>query len=195
VRDARGYQGYYKCNLFALELARRAGFSVPVIGRARGWGFPAPNRLARDAADGRLEGGWASVATGEDAAALDRDVRRGARAFALVGEATGERAGHMAVIERVHEVRYGDDGRVDRIVFSGWEARERGAQHLTRRTWNRVGHPGGTQARNGFERIEILQLRQAAGAPEVRLSTRAGVSELDRPSSPPEDHPNYMSED
>ena len=39
VRDAAGYAGHYKCNLFAFELARRAGFQVPVVGRPRGLGL------------------------------------------------------------------------------------------------------------------------------------------------------------
>lgn len=183
VNDAQGYHGYYKCNLFALELARRAGLEVPVVGRPRGWGYPGPTRLTEDAQDdGRLEGDWARVVTGESAAALDQGAREGTRAFALVGSATEGHAGHMAVVERVHEVRYGVDGGLERIVFSGWEARENGAEHLSRRTWNRWGHPGGEMARNGFQGIEILELKAAPDGrrPEIPLSESTGPSLFDR---------------
>jgi hypothetical protein len=44
VRDARGFEGYYKCNLFALEMTRRAGFEVPLIGRHHGWGLSRTDR-------------------------------------------------------------------------------------------------------------------------------------------------------
>ena len=34
----------------------------------------------------------------------------------------GDRAGHVAVIERWHEVHYTEDGNIQRAVFDGWEA-------------------------------------------------------------------------
>lgn len=181
VRDANGYQGYYKCNLFAFEMARRAGFQVPVVGRNRGWGYPAPNRITQDAADGSVEHGWARVATQEPAARLDQDLQAGRRAFMLTGEATGERAGHMAVVERIHSIDRDSQGRVTRVVFDGWEARTQGAEHLSRRTWNIAGNAGGTLARNGFAQIEVLEMRSAGDgeATEIPTSSRAGSSKLD----------------
>lgn len=181
VRDALGYQGYYKCNLFAFELARRAGYTVPVVGRGRGWGFPGADTVARDAAtDGRVRGDWARVATGQSAAALDEGIRRGDRAFMLTASSPGERPGHMAVIERVRSVEYGPGGEVRRIVFDGWEAKPNGARHLTQRTWNVIGNEGGTQPHNGFDLIEILELRPAAaGVPEQPVSRPGGASLLD----------------
>jgi len=158
VRDARGYQGYYKCNLFALELARRGGFQVPVIGRARGWGYPAPNGVTDDAADGQLNRDWARVATGMTADQIDGAITSGRGAFMLTGHGNGDRAGHMGIIERIHEIDYDDQGNIRRVIFDGWEARRNGAQHLTRRTWNLQGNAGGNLARNGFTRIEVLQL-------------------------------------
>jgi hypothetical protein len=72
---------------------------------------------------------------------------------------------------------------VRRVVFDGWEARSEGAQHLTRRTWNLTGNPGGNLARNGFSRIEILELTPRSGAGnEIPLSNRAGSSDLDNSS-------------
>lgn len=178
VNDARGYRGYYKCNLFALELARRAGYDVPVVGRPHGWGFPGPTAVAEDAADRRLEGGWARVVTGAAAETLDGALGRGERAFLLTGAGAEGRQGHMAVLERVHRVDYGDDGRVDRVVFDGWEARGDGARHLVRRTWNREGVGGGPDPRGGFARIEILELRPGHGdaGREVPLGEGAGPS-------------------
>ena len=186
VRDAAGYVGHYKCNLFAFELARRAGFQVPVVGRPRGWGYPTPNDVTAEAATGSVAGGWARRATGDDTAELDADIRAGRRGFLLTGSAE-DRAGHMAVIERLHDIERAEDGTIRRIVFDGWEARSGGAQHLTRRTWNLRNHPGGHLARNGFSRIEILELRSAnrSESPEIPLSAQGGRSILDDPSQDP----------
>ena len=181
VRDARGFRGYYKCNLFAMEAARRAGFAVPLVSRPAGWGFPASDSVTRDAQDGHMRGDWARVATGATATELDGAILQGQRAYILTGAGQGERMGHMAVVERVHQVDFGPDGDVRRVVFDGWEARAQGAQHLVRRTWNLFGNPGGTQARSGFERIEILELKRPNGGsrPERPVSGRTGASILD----------------
>jgi len=179
VNDARGYQGYYKCNLFAFELARRAGYDVPVVGRPHGWGFPGPTSVAEDAADDRrLDAGWARVVTGAGAETLDGALLRGERAFLLTGSGAEGRQGHMAVLERVHRVDYADDGRLRRIVFDGWEARADGARHLVRRTWNLDGAGGGPDPRGGFQRIELLELRRSVSGPgqEVPLGRGAGPS-------------------
>jgi hypothetical protein len=158
VEDARGFEGSYKCNLFALEAARRAGYAVPLQARPRGWGFPAPDGVVRDAEDGRLRDDWARVATGMDAGAVQRAIASG-RGFLLAGSGTDGHAGHMAVVERVHEIRYDRGGHVERVVFDGWEARARGAERLLGRVWCRAGHPQ-PGARNGLGRIELLELRE-----------------------------------
>jgi len=179
VRDALGYQGYYKCNLFAFELARRAGYEVPVVGRGRGWGFPGADTVARDAAaDGRVRGDWARVATGQSASVLDDGIRRGDRAFLLTASSPGERPGHMAVVERIRSIEYGAAGEVRRIVFDGWEAKPAGARHLVQRTWNVIGNEGGTQPHNGFDLIEILELRRpdSGSGPERPISRPGGAS-------------------
>ncbi|MDD9965673.1 MAG: rod-binding protein [Myxococcales bacterium] len=192
VRDAMGYQGHPKCNLFAFEVARRAGFQVPLVPRAAGWGFPSAEAVTEDAASGRLPRSWGKVVTGMQAADADAAAQAGSRAFMLVGSGDGERPGHMAVVERVHRIDYDKRGRVERVVFDGWEARTRGAQHLTHRTWNRYGNPGGTLARSGFGRIEIIELKAAeAGArPELPTAISAPGSIRDKlPSSPPAQGP------
>lgn len=175
---ADGYQGHSKCNLFALEAARRAGYAVPVVARSQGWGFPSSDRVAHDAADGKLKGDWAQVATGTPASQLDAEITAGRGAFLLVGSAPGERHGHMAVVERIRSVDYGPNGEVRRVVFDGYEARDKGAMRLEQRTWNLQGNRGGRGARNGFSGIELLRLRrpESAGENEVPLSGRAPSS-------------------
>jgi len=185
VRDANGYQGYYKCNLFALELARRAGMNVPVVARETGWGFPSSNRITQDASDGSLDAGWAKVATGASPAAMQDALRAGEAAFLIVGSGRGERRGHMAVVERPSSIEYDAAGQVQRIVFDGWEAQPDGARHLRQRAWNRLGHSGAPGDRNGLTRIEIIQLtRPSPGQRTERpLSHTANSSQLDSVSS------------
>ncbi len=185
VRDANGYQGYYKCNLFALEVARRAGMQVPLVARETGWGFPSTNRLTQDASDGSLETGWAKVVTGASPAAMQDALQSGEAAFLLVGSGAGERHGHMAVVERPRSIEYDAEGQVQRVVFDGWEAQPSGARHLTERAWNRQGTPGQAGDRNGLTRIEIIQLsRPAQGQREEQtLSHTAKSSQLDSVSS------------
>jgi Rod binding domain-containing protein len=181
VRNANGFQGYYKCNLFALEVARRAGMQVPGAGRGAGLGFPSSNRLTQDASDGSLETGWAKVATGASPGAMQDALNSGGAAFLLVGSGAGERHGHMAVVEHPKSIEYDAEGQVQRVVFDGWEAQPSGARHLTERAWNRLGHPGQAGDRNGLTRIEIIQLsRPAQGQP---LSDTAKSSQLDSVSS------------
>ncbi|MCC6876609.1 MAG: rod-binding protein [Sandaracinaceae bacterium] len=176
VRDAAGFEGAYKCNLFAFEMARRAGFEVPLIGRTRGWGYLGPDGVMAEVQRG-IPSGWGRVATGESPESLDSAIVRGERAFLVTATGAGDRAGHMGVIERVRTIDYDPDGSIRRIVFDGWEGRTTGARHLTERTWNRSGNGGGTDARNGFERIEIVELRPAtAGRPERPLHPHARPS-------------------
>lgn len=185
VRDANGYQGYYKCNLFALEVARRSGLQVPVVAREAGWGFPSSNRITQDASDGSLQAGWAKVATGASPAAMQDALRAGEVAFLLVGSGAGDRHGHMAVVERPRAIEYDDAGQIQRVVFDGWEAQPGGARHLQERAWNRTGHSGQKGDRNGLTDIEIIQLNRPAGdaTAERPLTDRAKSSRLDSVSS------------
>lgn len=167
VRDARGYQGYYKCNLFAFELSRRAGFQVPVGPRPRGWGYVGPDYVANDASDGSIRGSWARVATGASAELLDSAIVRGQSAFILAGSEHDGHRGHMGVIERVHAIDYDDAGNITRIVFDGWEGRSQGAMHLTQRAWSTAGNRAGPGGRGGLGRIEILELQRPPASQPV----------------------------
>jgi Rod binding domain-containing protein len=179
VLDAQGFKDEYKCNLFALEAARRAGFEVPVVARPRGWGFPRPNTITEDAQDGSLKGDWAEVVKPEQVKELAQKLERGELAVMLTGSGSDGRRGHMAVVERIHNVELDKDGSVKRIDFDGYEARVDGAQHLIRRSWNRYGAGEDEPlARNGFGRIELLALKPASNPenPEVLVSSEAHPS-------------------
>ena len=189
VRDANGYRGSYKCNLFAMELVRRAGFQTPVQAVGRGWGYLTTSQLTEDASDGTVQGGWARVVSRASADAIDSSIVRGDSAFLVTSSGTEGHHGHMGVIERVHSITRDESGEISQIVFDGWEARQSGARHLERRTWNVKGHFGGNDVRGGLGRIEILELRTArpGEAPErplhspehVRTSVRDGSRDDD----------------
>jgi Rod binding domain-containing protein len=173
VDEAGGYTDAYKCNLFAFEAARRAGFSVPVINRDSGYGFPTSNSVTTDAQDGSLRGDWADVVSPQRVGELRDKLDRGEVALMLTGAGSEGRHGHMAVVEKIHDVQFDEHGQLSRIEFDGYEARQDGAQHLTRRSWNLKGHGEDNKlARNGFGRIEMLALRPSATpqTPEIRLS-------------------------
>jgi Rod binding domain-containing protein len=179
VLDAQGFKDEYKCNLFAFEAARRAGFEVPVVARARGWGFPTSNVVTEDAQDGSLRGGWAEVVAPDQVKELSQKLAKGELAVMLTGSGADGRHGHMAVVERIHNVELDKDGGVKRIDFDGYEARADGAQHLLRRSWNRYGAgEDDANARNGFGRIELLALKPSASpeTPEVTVSSQARAS-------------------
>lgn len=188
VEDAAGFEDRYKCNLFAFELARRAGFVVPLIGRGRGWGYLGPDGVVADAESGALRRDWGRIVTGESAESLDAAIVRGERAFVLAGRSVGDRAGHMGVIERVHEIEHDAEGRIVRVVFDGWEGRSQGARHLERRVWTRYGHPSRGDVRGGFDRIELIELRRPAPGerPELPLHphARPSVHDLNDRSAP-----------
>jgi Rod binding domain-containing protein len=184
VRDAAGFRDAYKCNLFAFEAARRAGFEVPVVARAQGWGFPTSNTVTEDAKDGALRGAWAEVVPKEKLADVKGMLERGELAIMLTGSGQEGRHGHMAVVERIHRIDVDEHGELKHIEFDGYEARVDGAQHLTRRSWNRHGNGEDKRlARNGFENIELLALRPARSPeqPEIRLSGGVRPSRADSP--------------
>ncbi len=180
VEDANGFEGHYKCNLFALEAARRAGYAVPLQARQHGWGYPNPDGVVRDASDGRMQQDWARIVTGEGESPLVAAGERGQRAFVLAGSGSAGHAGHMAVVERIHAVDYDAEGQVERVVFDGWEARARGAQRLEGRVWTRAGHAE-RGARNGLSQIEVLELRRPTEGegPETPTSRHARPSVQD----------------
>ena len=178
-RFSVGFRDSYKCNLFAFEAARRAGFEVPVLARAHGLGFPTSNVVTAEAQAGQLRGDWAEVVPRERIGQLKGMLERGELGLMLTGSGADGRAGHMAVVERIHRIDTDAHGEVSRIEFDGYEARAEGAQHLTRRAWNRQGNGEDTRgARNGFGAIELLALRraEASQAPGITAATRPAAA-------------------
>jgi Rod binding domain-containing protein len=158
VQDADGYKGYPKCNLFAFEMVRRFGSSVPVIARKHGWGYPGADAVAHMAQKGAVEK-WASVKTSDSAGALDAIARSG-QPLLLTSAADGDAVGHMAVADRIHAVKHDKDGNIEVLEYSGWEATGHGATYGTR-VWRLKGIKG--PGRGGLNQIEILVAKKADG--------------------------------
>ena len=163
VADAMGYKGYPKCNLFAFEMLRRAGYTVPVRARSRGWGYPGADGTTRIAAKGAT-GDWSRVRTSESQETLDASARAGIPLL-LASSAPEGVAGHMAVADRIHRVERDASGDISVIEYSGWEAGGKKASY-GRRVWRVQGIEG--QGRGGLDRIEILEPLQAATGGEFQ---------------------------
>jgi hypothetical protein len=129
VLDADGYEGFFKCNLLAFELAYRAGLRVPVISRGRGWAYPGPLAVARMIEGGGVVGGWARLL---DGATLEQ-LLDAEGALLLVGVGVGGRYGHMGVVDVLHDIERASDA-VTRVEYTGWEANVERASYR-RRTW------------------------------------------------------------
>ncbi len=158
VLDAAGYKNHPKCNVFAFEMLRRAGYSVPVRPRRHGWGYPGADTVTRWSEDGKVNT-WAHVQTHRDAGALDAEARQGIP-FLLASSAPDSAAGHMAVADRIHAMRRGPDGRIEVVEYSGWEAGSKQASYK-RRVWRLASVPG--EGRGGLDRIEVLRPHQVYG--------------------------------
>ncbi len=150
VADAGGYKGQHKCNLFAFELLRRAGYAVPISARQRGWGYPGADSVTKWAAEDNIKG-WAKIRSGENTEALNAVTESG-RALLITSSSPGTAAGHMAVADKIHSVRTNASGQIESVEYSGWDANVKGARY-SRRTWRlNAGEEG-----RGFDRIEILE--------------------------------------
>jgi hypothetical protein len=159
VLDANGYEGYPKCNLFSLELLRRAGYAVPVQARESGWGYPGADTVTHAAASQKSRD-WAISRTKASAEELSGIADRGTPIL-LSGSGQGEVMGHMAVAERIHSVKRNEAGDIVSVEYSGWEAGGSKASY-GRRTWRTTGEPG--PGRGGLSHIELLEARPAQEA-------------------------------
>lgn len=160
-----GFRGAPKCNLLAFEIAFRAGFVVPLIGRDVGWGFPSSEMLANDALDARIAGNWARVRSRPNAREVNLDRENGAAFFAVARSAIHGRPGHIAVVDWIEEMSVNREGDVRMVAFMGWEANTReGARYgrVVFATTEVVQY-----AR--FDRIYLLELRAAEPGNEVAL--------------------------
>lgn len=159
VEDANGYEGFPKCNLFAFEMLRRAGYTVPVIGRSHGWGYMGADAATNMASKGQ-SAEWATVRTGDSQAQLDGAAYGGAPLL-LSASGAGDRVGHMAVADRIHSVKRDENGDVVALEYSGWEATTNGASY-GRRMWRTEGIEG--NGRGGLGQIEILEPKKNDGS-------------------------------
>lgn len=177
VKDAMGYEGYPKCNLFAFEMLRRAGFTVPVHARSHGWGYPGADGTTKLAAKGQIEN-WGRVRTADSQASLDQTALSGTPLL-LSSSAPEEKAGHMAVVDRVHRVERDVAGNIAVIEYSGWESGGKKAGY-GRRVWRVEGISG--QGRGGLDRIEVIEPLPAAQFGEFQALGRRlpGASVLDK---------------
>lgn len=166
LRALHGYRNTPKCNLLAFELAFRAGFVVPLVGRRLGWGFPASGMLATDASDGQITGDWAIVRRRPIASEINLDREIGTAFVAVGSAAVPGRYGHVAIIDWVDGLELTRDGRqVQYLSFLGWEANPvEGARYRTIRFTSRDKDP---DAR--YSSIHILELRTAEPGNEVSV--------------------------
>ncbi len=162
VEDASGYEGHPKCNLFALEMLRRTGFKVPVRARSHGWGFPSADAVTRMSNLGSSDA-WATRKTASSVEELDAMAQSGTPLL-LSSSAPDGRPGHMAVIDRVHNIERTENGQIATIEYSGWEAGTQKAGY-GRKVWRLEGIPG--SGRGGLEQIEVLVPQAAKGQPFV----------------------------
>jgi Rod binding domain-containing protein len=163
VQDALGYQGYPKCNLFAFEMLRRSGYSVPVLAREHGWGYPGADGIAKLSSDGKIDS-WGTVRTGDTKEALEA-AAAGGKPLLLASSAPDDKAGHMAVADRIHRVERNGAGNIAVIEYSGWEAGGKKASY-GRRVWRLSGIDG--QGRGGLDRIEVIEPKSAVTVGEFQ---------------------------
>jgi hypothetical protein len=150
VADAGGYHGARKCNLFALEIAHRAGFAVPIVARPHGVGFPGADGMARQVGEGKA-GSWATVADGWAPGTLGACRARGGCMLAVTS-APGRAQGHVVVVDRVDEISRGENGGIRRLRVTGWDAGARGARYRSV-TLAAIGSGG------RFDEIHLVALR------------------------------------
>ncbi|MDD5308891.1 MAG: rod-binding protein [Deltaproteobacteria bacterium] len=176
VKDAKGYEGDYKCNLFALEMVRRAGYMVPLRAREHGWGYPGADTVAKLASEAKV-GDWANVRSQASAAELDAGALSG-QPYVLASSASGDAMGHMAVADRIHAIARDASGRIASIEYSGWEAGGSRAAY-GRHVWRVYGVPG--EGRGGLDEIAVIEPFRAGGREPYRAvdDSLPGASILD----------------
>lgn len=190
VADSSGYEGDYKCNLLAFELAFRAGLQVPLIGRGRGWGYPGPSLVMDEVEEGRAIEQWARRVARTDLASLQALTAAGA-ALLIVGRGADGRPGHVGIVDEFHRVEHDPAGRITEVEYTGWEANAEGGRHQ-RRTWLPGVRPSiafvelvdpptghGQVVALGFGPLASSGLASLPGSPEDRTLGRG--REMSRP--------------
>ena len=141
-RFRRGtFQRHNKCNLFALDIAWRSGFRVPLINRRTPanpqYSYPRSNSMTtyaeRAIASGapRLRGlngdPWGAPQSRVLYPVINFAIR-GLGALVIVVGWRRSGVGHVGIIDQIREIRYDNAHRITRISYDGWEATgDRGA--------------------------------------------------------------------
>jgi hypothetical protein len=163
--SVHGFAGLPKCNLLAFEIAYRAGFVVPLVGRAVGWGFPSSEMIADDARDNAIVGDWARVRLRPVASEVNLDRENGVGFMAVARASVYGRFGHVAIIDWIEQLALTSAGDIRVLTFMGWEAN--GSQGARYTRINFMTNDTNPQSR--FDFIYILELRAAEPGREVAM--------------------------
>ena len=138
--------GSNKCNVFALDVAWRSGFRVPLlnigsVSRPR-YSYPLANSLttyaerAYHSGDMTIRGRdgtqWGWVGTHVPATVLNDKIAQGHMLILAGWRRSG--TGHVGIIRRI-AYKSEDTGPIRDITFDGWEATSKAARALTGRRW------------------------------------------------------------
>ncbi len=172
VLDASGYEGHPKCNLFALEMIHRAGYSVPVRARSHGWGYPGASAVTK-LSDAGEASKWSQRLTDMSVEQMNQVAGSGTPIL-LASSAPGD--GHMAVADQIHSIKRNENGEIATIEYSGWEAGGKKAGY-GRRVWRLASVPG--KGRGGLDHIEVMEPRRSSEVFHPVGNARPGASNLD----------------
>jgi hypothetical protein len=160
-----GFRGLPKCNLLAFEIAYRAGFVVPLIGRSVGWGFPSSEMIADDARDFDIVGDWARVRRRPVASEVNLDRDNGVGFMAVARASLYGRFGHVAIIDWVEDLALTSQGDIRVLSFMGWEANGTEGARYRRITFTTTD----TNPSSRFDYVFLLELRAAEPGNEVAM--------------------------
>ena len=144
------FRGANKCNLFALDIAWRSGFRVPILNIAARkapprYSYPLANMLTTHAErafqagetvlKGRDGTPWGWMASRSPAEDLNGMISQG-QLFIIAGWRRSG-TGHVGIIGQIN-AKIRESGPIRKIVYSGWEPLGSKATALPNRTWRTV---------------------------------------------------------
>jgi hypothetical protein len=190
-RRAAAFNGQNKCNVFALDIAWRSGFRVPIINIATAanplYSYPRANTLttyaerAYQSADPGLSGfdrtQWGFVATQVLDTVVHNLIAQDYMLILVYWRRSG--IGHVGIIRRIVNKTHDNTGRITDVEYEGWEASSgQGARIVGPRTDSRrwrtgqcnIGQCGQAYPRHAdlwrvFCAIHIVGLLPETGAP------------------------------
>ena len=177
-----------KCNVFALDIAWRSGFRVPLLNIGTGnrprYSYPRANPLttyaerAYGSSDISLRGAsgtqWGWVWTPISATQINEEIAQGFL-YILVGWRRSG-IGHVGIIRRV-TAKTDDTGRIRDITYEGWEATSTAAQVLNGRRWrtDQCGQLTGQCQRDRGNQLRIFCAIHIVGLIPELDPTRRGL--------------------